>query len=353
MTTESARRTDHALIEQNAARWLARRDSDRWSSQDEQELTAWMNESMAHSVAYWRLQEAWEIALRLKALGAGVQSEDPPPPGQWNLSPFYSSPQNEHPAPLKDVVRRSFLSSRALVAGMGLLLIAGAAGFLWSSANSFTTPIGAVASLPIEDGSKITLNTDSRIKVALSETERRIELKSGEAFFEVAKDPRRPFIVSVGNKQVIALGTSFSVRKGIDAATDDILVIVTEGAVRIEAASGADNPAGSHLAAGDIASTAGKKILVNHREPHEAREGLSWRNGVLIFKDASLAYAAAEFNRYNKRKIVIEDPIAAALTVAGSFRTTNVDSFVEIIEKGYPVSVHTRRGDFVISAERD
>jgi hypothetical protein len=73
---------------------------------------------------------------------------------------------------------------------------------------------------------------------------------------------------------------------------------------------------------------------------------------LLIFRNTTLADAVAEFNRYNKRKVFIEDPAGAALTIAGNFRCTNLDSFVEIIEKGYPVRVNDRGGDFVLSAER-
>jgi transmembrane sensor len=344
MSTESTRR-----IEDEAGRWLARRDSGNWSAGDEHSFERWMNESMAHSVAYWRLQDAWEEALRLRALGAGVQSEEPPPPGQWNLSPFFAQRVE-----FSDRKQRPFrFRVRALAASVALLVAVGAAGYLWFSAQSFQTPVGGVALLPIEDGSKITLNTDSRIKVAISETERRINLTHGEAFFEVAKDPARPFVVQAGDKRVIAIGTSFSVRRDIGDGRNDMEVIVTEGAVRIESASGKHAEVLTQpLTAGSIARTTGGKLVVQHKETREAEESLSWRSGVLVFRNTTLADAATEFNRYNARKIVIDDSAAAALTIAGSFRSTSVDSFVEIIEKGYPVRVDARRDGFVISAER-
>ena len=88
MSTDSTER-----IEQTASDWLAHRDSDSWSGSDQQSLDAWLAESMAHRVAFWRLESAWESTRRLKALGAGIQSDRPPPPGQWNLSPFFSPPR--------------------------------------------------------------------------------------------------------------------------------------------------------------------------------------------------------------------------------------------------------------------
>jgi len=89
----------------------------------------------------------------------------------------------------------------------------------------YSTPVGEIASVPMRDGSKVTLNTDSQIRVTLTDSERRVDLKYGEAFFEVSKDPKRPFVVNAGGKRVIAVGTQFSVRR--DA--NDIQVVVTEG----------------------------------------------------------------------------------------------------------------------------
>src|SRR5262249_39417186 len=101
--------------------------------------------------------------------------------------------------------------------------------------DGYRTPVGGIESVPTADGSTITLNTDSQIRVALSASERRIELKHGEAYFEVAHDPNRPFVVHAGNKRVIAVGTKFSVRRDYD----DVQVVVTEGKVRLE---GDDSP---------------------------------------------------------------------------------------------------------------
>src|SRR3981189_822736 len=84
----------------------------------------------------------------------------------------------------------------------------------WSQqGTSYRTAIGGIAAISMKDGSTVTLNTNSDIRVALSETERRVDLEKGEAFFEVAKDPNRPFVVRVGDQRVIAVGTKFSVRR--------------------------------------------------------------------------------------------------------------------------------------------
>jgi hypothetical protein len=94
----------------------------------------------------------------------------------------------------------------------------------------YSTPVGGMASLPLQDGSHVTLNTASRVRVELTAGERRIDLDQGEAFFEVAKDKNRPFVVRAGDKRVIAVGTKFSVLR----EDSDVRVVVTEGTVRVE-----------------------------------------------------------------------------------------------------------------------
>lgn len=346
MSRESTQR-----IEEAAADWLARRDSEGWSECDQQAFDAWLRESTLHRVAFMRIESAWESALRLKALGAGIRSGHPPPPGEWNMSPFFTE-RAEGDSISGHVDSRPRFRIRALAASLVLASAIGFAWFFWPRSNNFETPLGAVASLPIADGSKVTLNTNSQIKVALTEKERRIDLKEGEAFFEVAKDPSRPFVVVVGDKRVIAVGTKFSVRRNLSDDSDDIQVVVTEGTVRVESESGegVENISAQPLTAGMVARANRDGLMVQRKELPEAEEQLAWRSGVLVFRDVTLASAAAEFNRYNKRQIVIEDPGAAGLRVAGNFRTTNVDAFVRLLEQGYPVRTDSRDDEIVITA---
>jgi transmembrane sensor len=348
-------------IDEAASEWLMRRDSGNWSAADQCRFDEWLQASTLNRVAYLRLELAWKDAGRLKALGAGVNSDAPPAPGTWNLTPFYeASEQPNIPSKRMPVWR----SPRALVASFLLAAIVAGTYFLWPAANAYETPVGGIASVPMTDGSKVTLNTDSRIRVALTDNERRIELEQGEAFFEVAKDPRRPFIVHVDDKRVIAVGTSFSVRR--DGA--NVRVIVTEGKVRVENAAvapasprqseaiGDDEPQPTSsreilLTPGTIARASNAGVLVQTKPLPEAEEQLSWRTGVLVFRNQTLAEASEEFNRYNTRRIVINDPEIAALRIEGNFRATNIDAFARLLEQGYAVSV-TQEGDQLILRTR-
>lgn len=322
-------------VETAAAQWLARQDSDDWTATDQLALDHWLEESTAHTVAYVRLEAAWARADRYRVLGAGIPAGKIPTPEEFALSSFFSGRKPRQ-------LRRRTLQFRTFAASL-VLVLGAAAWYLWSpSGPDYNTPVGGTASVPVADGSQIILNTNSAIRVSLSNTERRIQLDEGEAYFEVAKDPARPFVVSAGNKRVVAVGTKFSVRR----LGNDIRVSVTEGRVRIEEEpflAGARQPM-SLVAAGNIASTRENSILVIHDTGVE--ESLSWRNGYLTFREDTLRDAVAEFNRYNSRKIVIEDPAVGSIRLSGKFRTHEYEAFVRLLEGGFPI--HARRLDHEI-----
>lgn len=346
MSTES-----HKKIDEAAGNWLARRDSGEWTEADQRRFDQWLNESPLNRVAYLRIEHIWERAQRLQALGAGIPASEVPPPGRWVLSPFFDKARRTAPVSgfsglFETADAGTGRKVRALAAGILLAAALGTAWYSWPSGSSYRTPIGGLASVPMSDGSKVTLNTDSAIRVAVTEKERRVELQQGEAFFEVAKDPKRLFVVRAGNKRVIAVGTKFSVRR----EAEDIQVIVTEGRVRVETEGKRQSGSAESLVAGTVAHASDAGVLLQKKQLTEAEESLSWREGVLIFHELTLADAVAEFNRYNARKIVIEDPRVAALRVAGNFRANNVDAFVRLLERGYPLRVEARDDQILLKA---
>jgi transmembrane sensor len=333
-------------IEEAASAWLIRRDSGVWSDDDQRQFHGWLTASTLHRVAFLRLEATWEDAARLKALGAGVPGDQPPSPAQWNLSPFFEPrepPASVAQAQQADAGRphtwlarwRTGLAAAAVLAvGIGAYLA------LTSYGERYATPVGRIESVAVADGSRVTLNTNSEIRVQLTPTERRVDLDKGEAFFAVAKDPKRPFVVAAGDKRVIAVGTQFSVRR----EGTDVQVVVTEGQVRM--VDGGE----TLLTPGTIARAGESGVLVQRKSLTEAEEQLSWRSGVLRFRDQTLGEAVAEFNRYNERKIIIADSKVAALKIEGNFRATNVDAFVRLLESGFPVRATTDNGEIVLTA---
>src|SRR5690606_35767672 len=180
---------------------------------------------------------------------------------------------------------------------------------------AYGTPVGALETASLADGSEATLSSDSRIVVALSRRERHIELERGEAFFHAARDPARPFVVAAAGHRAVAVGTRFAVRRDADG----LRVVVTEGLVRLESdpGSGGRRQPTTLLPAGSVALAGPDGVVVHAGTVDQARQALSWRDGFLAFRDTSLAAAAAEFNRYNARRIVIADPSVGALRVGG------------------------------------
>jgi transmembrane sensor len=363
---------EHA--ESAAAAWIARREREDWSAVDEAELNRWIAESVDNRVAWLRVHTAWQQTSRLKSLVSTAQPGTVPAPEEIR-QPFFDAAsdagstapgdslqsENEH-VPPQVRSRKPALGSRVQLIGIAAsVLLAMASVLAWHlmpRGPAYHTEIGALQAVPLPDGSRVTLNTNTALRVNVTPSERRVNLDRGEAYFEVAKDPNRPFVVQAGDKRVVAVGTQFSVRR----ENNELRIFVAEGTVRLESAeasrtgqTGAATAAGGNasvehpilLPAGSIARAEADNVLVREKPVIEVEQLLSWRTGHLVFDKTPLADAAAEFNRYNTRKIVIQDPRVAAIPVGGSFRATNVDGFVRLISSDLSINA-TQQGDTIV-----
>lgn len=215
--------------------------------------------------------------------------------------------------------------------------------------------------LTLEDGSIVELNAGAKVLVKFTPGERRVLLERGEAHFTVAKNPARPFIVSADKFSVRAVGTAFSVELNREAVS----VLVTEGKVRLDETEPAkDHVAAasrelSHLVAGEqavmstLARAAGKnasEVQIREVTPVEIERALSWQGLRLEFVEMPLRDVADEFNRYNQRKLVIEDNRTGAILVQGNFRADNVDAFVRLLDLGFGVTAIPRGNELVLRA---
>ncbi len=346
---------ERECIEEQAAEWIARRDSAHWNDAQETQLKQWLESSSAHAVAFARLQAMWQQANRLRAIGAGVPPGVMPRPGELRSSPYFDATNPDAP----NVGRGSSgmpASPRRRLAGRaaGWSAVAAAscavAALVWQQGlfarTHYVTPVGGTAEVSLPDGSAVILNTDSDIRLAVSATERRIDLRQGEAFFNVAPDSTRPFVVTVAGKRVVAVGTAFSVRRH----GTEIDVVVTSGAVRVEQASGGRREPLAQLKAGSVARAGDAAVTVQQRSLPEVEELLSWRSGFIVFRETRLADAVTEFNRYNGRRIYIEDPAVADIRIGGKFRATNIESFIGLLREGFPVRVQVLDERIVLTA---
>ncbi len=334
----------HQQIEDEAASWLVRRDADGWTDSDQVELTRWLQTSAAHVVAFLRLEAAWRRTDRLKSLGAGIARGAMPSPDDWQLGPAFerSSARSEAPASSRRFLQ---FGLAACVCAAVLISVAAYQGY-FQRALTFRTLIGGIATVPVEDGSRITLNTGSEVRVAVTRSERHVRLDQGEAYFEVAKDSDRPFIVSAGGHRVVAVGTAFSVRR--DAT--GVRVAVTDGRVRIEPDVPGSAASTTEFAdAGSLALIRGDRIEVQQRPLSEVEETLSWRSGYLVFHDVPLPQAVDEFNRYNVRKIQVADPRLGEIRLSGKFQATQYQAFIRLLEDGFAIHAENYEDRIVLT----
>ena len=234
------------------------------------------------------------------------------------------------------------------------------------------TAVGAMRTLALPDGSTVELNTDSAVVAAFTAGERRVRLTRGEAYFRVAKDRARPFVVAARGVGVRAVGTEFNVRM----RTEGVEVLVTEGRVRVapgvaapaespreEPAADDAHPAGSaEVAAGQrviVPVTAGAAraapapaapLAVASVAADEVQRRLAWHARRLEFSDTSLDEMVAEFNRYHRRKLSVADPALAAMRFGGSFRPDDRAGFVRVLRDNFGIVAEERASETLLRA---
>lgn len=188
-----------------------------------------------------------------------------------------------------------------------------------------STDYGQTAALDLVDGSEVDLNANSKVTLELNDHHRHIRLDRGEALFKVNKEHNTPFDVQVGAITVRAVGTVFSVES---KGTDSVEAVVQEGKVLIFTAS--QEP--FLVKARQIAEVDGGRVELRPPSQSNVDGRLSWTAGLVSFDGETLEEAAEKFNRYNRRKLVV-DPQIAQQPVAGLFRSTSPGEFADALDQ--------------------
>ena len=235
-------------------------------------------------------------------------------------------------------VRKRARVTGAGLAGMAILCAAFACAVYFLRDDTLATGPSEQRIVDLSDGSQVTLNANSRVVVQYDDRVRKITLVDGEALFDVAKNRSRPFVVVAGHRKVIAMGTSFEVRR-VEPIGSAFAVTLVEGHVAIEPISWPDAipSAGANgvklLNPGERLRFAGG---TNETLDTPSIERVTaWRRGQLIFDDTSLGEAAAEFNRYGTRKLAIDGPAARTLRIGGVFKISDPYSFAQSMADTY------------------
>ena len=305
-------------VDKEACAWIAQFDGAEPTAADLEAFREWINRSPRHREAMERLSSLW---------------------GEMNVLTELAVP----PRAFTATRRRSWAWPVALAASLlcfVAVLLAFRAGEDPAPAL-YATAVGEQRDVLLPDGTQVKLNTATQLRVAYTDRVREVYLLDGEAYFDVAREPERPFRVQVDERTVSALGTAFSVRRDGGA----LEVLVTEGIVEL-----------AERVRGPLALGSGRRSLgtvkrgqrVRLAEVLEAAEAVSeeevarelaWREGMLSFAGEPLALVVAEIGRYDDTRIVIEDKGLRELRVGGYFRAGDTDALLATLEAGFPIEV--------------
>jgi transmembrane sensor len=303
------RRETSQEIDDTAAEWAARVDKGPLSPQDNERLEEWLAGDSRRLGAFMRLRAVSMYSERAQALGTAFDPEK------------FGTPPDGAAIAFQRPTRRKFLlmtGSAVAASTAGILAFS-----LMPRGTVYESELGQVRVVSLDDGSVISLNTNSRVRVNYTSERRLISLEDGEALFDVAKDAARPFIVTAAGTSVRAVGTSFIVRK---LAAAPVEVLVREGVVEVKRASTA---AAVRMAANTrlVSSSSAAPAKPVAMSPEEIKREIAWKSGRIAFEGDTLESAAATFARYSDTKIVIDDPSVGQEQITGLFDSSDPVGF--------------------------
>ncbi|MFT3720922.1 FecR family protein [Pseudorhodoferax sp.] len=330
-------------LRQEVLDWFIRRQRDGWSVQDEAAFQAWLGADARHRQRYAQWETHWQA---LDALPADAVAR---------------LRRNLQRDTAREAARRApsgMPRRRFLVPALAVAAVAVGAGLLaWSHwqaqpvfAQAFGTQRGQQTEVPLPDGSRMRLDTATRIEVTYYRQRREVQLLEGQAVFSVQADAARPFHVLAGPVGITVVGTRFSVRYTPNlAGNDGVQVAVEEGRVRVVRRAGVpgdalgDLPDAIHLAAGQqvLADTEGTLAPVQA----VPGEGIApWRGSRISFVDTPLAQALAELERYGSTGLTVRDPAVAALRLSGTFDPRDARTLRRVLPSALPVRLREAGG---------
>lgn len=328
-----------------AAEWIVRLRSDQVTAADQQAFAVWLSQGVDHREAFDRTENLWQDLgvvqyMPDEALPAEQIINVAPAPGNVT-APEITTTANVSAA-LPAFGRRTMAAAAAMLVAIVMTwqLLPGTT----QNASVFRTAIGEQKSITLDDGSILMLNTNTVVKVDFSTNQRGVSLQRGEAYFTVAKDSRRPFVVELEEVTVTAVGTAFNIhRKGQQA-----LITVTEGVVKV-----ADKNTAQEAARPAEIVRAKQQVLAHKRQgigavvTTDVEQATAWQRQQLVFNSTRLGDVVAELNRYSSQQIKIADPLLNGLQVSGVFRLDDPRATLQGLEASLALE-HVEQGDLIL-----
>lgn len=331
-------------IAAEAALWVARLHGPDRNRAMEREFQAWQARSPAHREAFGRCTEVWQDVPRLK------------------LADAYETAASLRTSPEVGAFRGP---AWRWAAGLTAVLVGSALILHWQAEGSYSTAIGEQRLVVLDDGSRMLLNTATRVRVDFGSTQRRIEVTGGEALFEVAKNPSRPFVVRVAGSEVVATGTVFAVRFTAGSSRDEavgevgprnkagvLAVTLLEGQVHVRPSEtrGGGDPGSNRdvvLRPGDRLqldqSAANRTASASSLDRPNVEQLIAWKRREVVFEEALLGDAVEEMNRYNRTPVVLLDDLRTSrLRLSGVYRTGDGAGFARAVAALHGLHVRER-----------
>ncbi|MDP9009976.1 MAG: FecR domain-containing protein [Pseudomonadota bacterium] len=320
-------------IRAQAAVWVTDLHGPERCPELEAGVRRWLAEDHRHAQAFELATEAWQRSANLPS-----HLPDQPRP----LRPLAAS-----------VSKRNTRAARYTLAGAVTLTLLLAATFYLLKDPSLSTGYAEQKTVDLTDGTQVTLNANSRVIIEYTDELRKVTLTQGEVLFNVTKHQRRPFVVVIGSRKVIALGTSFDVRRE-DKGERSFTVTLIEGRVAIEPLA-TPNVIPIESMGGITLLTPGERLHFAANVPDALdsppiEKVTAWQHGQLIFEDTSIREAANEFNRYGKRRLTIDVSVSGKLRVGGVFRIGDPESFARAMANAYQLRIIESADDIKLTA---
>lgn len=332
-------------------------------------FNAWLRRSPEHIRAYLQIAETYSQVPALKDRPAlNVNDLLARARADGNVFPIAPAPTERRESVAASTGRVFSRFQRPIAAAAGIVMLIAVAFFAYKALNSptYTTAIGEQRQITLDDGSTVVLNARSSLRARLTKDERKIDLLSGQALFDVAKDSARPFTVRSQGTVIRAVGTQFDVYQRKSGTT----VTVVEGRVSVvsEDISPSDGPletdsstfkrgpevrahrpAPTYLSAGEQAIVASGAVQKLDRAVTTV--ATAWTRRKLVFDGSPLTDVADEFNRYNKRELIIRGRDAESFHVSGVYSSTDPASLIRFLKAQPGIHVQETSTEVVVSRE--
>jgi transmembrane sensor len=315
---------------ETAIEWLVRLQGDSVTEDDWRAFDAWLTASPGNAEAYdavllfdQRLQSDARLAQRepLTAAAPAIPARSSRRVWMWTAGA---------------AIAATFVAGAVLLPGNGLI---------GGRETTYVTGVGERKTIALEDGSRIELNAASRLTVRFDRNARRVWLGDAQAFFDVASDPARPFLIEAGDTQVRVVGTQFDVRRRDGA----VAVAVQRGLVEVR--PGVEKRATPiRLAVGQGLSHRENRDDGAQVDPVVVDEVTGWRQGRLIYRDRPLSEIVADLNRLFPRPVELADARTGDLRLSGVLIVDEQDAMVARLSQLLPVRTTTTKDSIVIRA---